>query len=108
MPCEYGRDGTDERSDRGRRTGCARTRSTAAGKALSGLVHQREKAIVLGRLVEELIRTRHRALSLVFRKGIVRKDKDARARHVRKSAHLPYDIDPGAFLELDIGDDNVR
>ena len=89
-----------------------RRRATAAPPAFedpldSNVLQRVQEAVVLGRLVEEIVGTDHFAFALVLGIGVVGEHEDFRLRHTRRAPHLPDDLDAVALLQADIRDDNV-
>ena len=80
----------------------------ASARGLHDLTQTRQEAVVLGRLVEKGIGPGQRALHLVFRIGEVGQHEYFRLRCRFIGSDVADDGDTVAFLQPDVGDDDVR
>src|SRR5437588_6862151 len=71
-------------------------------------LERNEEIIVFGRLVEKTVSADKRALPLIFRVCVIGQNVDFRRRMCKLLAELSHDLDSTAFLQTNVGDNDIR
>src|SRR6266403_4512527 len=74
----------------------------------SDCLERNQEVIVFGGLVEKAISANKRALPLIFRICVIGQNVDFRRRARKLLAELSHDLDSAAFLQTNVGDNDIR
>ncbi|HWZ73699.1 MAG TPA: hypothetical protein VN326_19760 [Casimicrobiaceae bacterium] len=75
---------------------------------LGNCLERAQEVIVFGRLVEKSVGADKGALPLIFRICVVGQHVDFRRQAGKLLAEFPHDFDSAAFLQTNVGDDDIR